>query len=629
MSMYGKKRKWHLGVITVLLAMLLMTGVWADSSTTTWNTAYKDLSANTEIYAVSGSGSACYYGALWEPKTGVYYGRVATGGPLENGWGLVNRDGFQNESACSFYYSLGDTNRLQDYSYIFSGLLDGNRLLLINLNFDSEADDCTAILNGTYDTQLTETMQYLSGLECPVLLRIGGEVNVWENMPSGSTYIAAYRHVADYARKKAPNVALVYSVNFSGRNGVDSDSFYPGDSYVDWVGVSLYYNRYANNGDTTNDKFYGVNTYGDAMLNVQQAVNLSRLHKKPVIVTEGGSAYNFDGTDTTEFAAERVSKAYAFLTMVYPEIKCMIYSDTDFGSDSKCYSLLGSAAVTNAYNSTASTNPSLLHSLKDNGKSYIPASRYSVSNFEKVKLAAYSYSNSHLTADWYLDGVKQTSTSQYPYFYTLNTESLASKSASSHTVRVVFSNGASRSWNFELPALETELPFVDVNPRGWAYEPVRWAVEREITTGTSKETFSPEWKCTRAQVATFLWRAAGSPEPSITENPFRDIRQDYAYKAILWGYEKGIIKGTSTTTFTPDQTITRAQAVTFLWRYIGSPEPAASECIFNDVAQNDYYRAILWAVESGVTNGTGVGTFSPNDGCTRGQIVTFLYRLLG
>lgn len=253
MRMCGKKRKWHLCVVTALLALLLMTGAWADSSTTTGNTAYKDLGANTEIYAVSDSESACYYGALWEPKSGTYYGRVATGGPLEHGWGLANGDELQDESACSFYYSLGDTNRLQDYSYIFSGLLDGNRMLLINLNFDYEADDCTALLNGTYDTQLTETMQYLSTLTCPVLLRIGGEVNVWNNMPAGSTFISAYQYVADWARYYAPNVALVYSVNFSSRSGVDLDDFYPGDSYVDWVGVSLYYNRYANNGDTTND----------------------------------------------------------------------------------------------------------------------------------------------------------------------------------------------------------------------------------------------------------------------------------------------------------------------------------------------------------------------------------------
>ena len=629
MRMCRKKKKWHLAAAMVLFAMLLMTAAWADSSTTTYNTAYKDLSANTEIYAVSDSESVCYYGALYEPKSGTYYGRVATGGPVGYGWGLVNGDGLQNESACSFYYSLGDSNRLRDYSYIFSGLLDGNRMLLINLNFDREADDCTAILNGTYDAQLTETVQYLSGLSCPVLLRIGGEVNVWENMPAGSTFISAYRHVADLARYYAPNVALVYSVNFSSRNGVDSDSFYPGDSYVDWVGVSLYYNRYANNGDSSRDAFYGVNTYGDAMLNVQQTVNLSRLHKKPIIVTEGGSAYYSNGVDTTKFAAERVSKAYAFLSMVYPEIKCMIYSDTNFGSDSIHYNLQGSSAVTAAYNSAVSANSSLLHSLKDNGKSYVPASRRSVSNFEKIQLAAYSYSDSHLTADWYLDGVWQTSSSQYPYSYTLNTESLASKSTKSHTVRVAFSNGESRSWSFELPAVESDSPFEDVlNPNSWFYEPVLWAVDQGITAGTSKVTFSPNEKCTRAQVVAFLWRTAGRPEHSTAVNPFTDVNSDdYFYDAVLWAVENNIVYGTSDTTFEPNSPCTRAQVAAFLYRAKGSPEPETNNNPFRDVSADAYYyNAVLWAVENGVVYGTSATTFEPNAICTRAQCVTFLYR---
>ena len=613
----------------VLFAMLLTTAVWADSSTTTSNTAYKDLSANTEIYAVSDSGSACYYGAMWEPKSGTYYGRVARGGPVSNGWGLVNGDGLQNESACSFYYSLGDTNSLQAYSYIFSGLLDGNRMLLINLNFEQEANDCTAILNGTYDAQLTETLKYLSGLSCPVLLRIGGEVNVWSNMPAGSKFVSAYRYVANLARRYASNVALVYSVNFSSKSGVDLDSFYPGDSYVDWIGVSLYYNRYANNGDTSNDKFYGVNTYGDAMLNVQQTVNLSRLHKKPIVVTEGGSTHYYNGTDTSQFAAERVGKAYAFLSMVYPEIKCMIYSDTDFGGSSIRYSLQGSSTVTAAYNSAVSANPSLLHSLKDAGKSYVPASGYTVSNFEKVRLAAYTYSSSHLSAKWYLDGVLQTSTSQYPYSYTLNTEKLASKSGSSHTVRVEFSNGESRSWSFKLPAVKSDMPFEDVlNPNSWFYEPVRWAVDREITAGTTNVTFSPEWSCTRAQVVAFLWRANGRPEPSTTVNPFTDVKaSDYYYKAVLWAVENGIVYGTSDTTFSPNSACTRAQVAAFLYRAKNSPEPKSNNNPFKDVKSGAYYyKAVMWAVENGIVYGTSNTTFEPNATCTRAQCVSFLYR---
>ncbi|MBR4132484.1 MAG: S-layer homology domain-containing protein, partial [Oscillospiraceae bacterium] len=171
--------------------------------------------------------------------------------------------------------------------------------------------------------------------------------------------------------------------------------------------------------------------------------------------------------------------------------------------------------------------------------------------------------------------------------------------------------------------------FDDVQDESQYYfDPVYWAVEQGITTGTTPTTFSPNSGCTRAQVVTFLWRAAGKPEPTSTNNPFEDVPADqYYYKAVLWAVEKGITTGTSPTTFRPDRTCTRAQIVTFLWRYKGQPEPTTTENPFVDVpADQYYYKAVLWAVENGVTTGTSATKFSPDSTCTRAQIVTFLYR---
>lgn len=125
---------------------------------------------------------------------------------------------------------------------------------------------------------------------------------------------------------------------------------------------------------------------------------------------------------------------------------------------------------------------------------------------------------------------------------------------------------------------------------------------------------------------TFLWRAAGSPEPTGTVNPFSDLSPNaYYYKAVLWAVENGITQGTSTDTFSPDATVTRGQTVTFLHRAAGSP--AAGNDSFNDVSANAYYaKAVAWANENGITSGTGSNKFSPNADCTRGQIVTLLYR---
>ena len=171
-------------------------------------------------------------------------------------------------------------------------------------------------------------------------------------------------------------------------------------------------------------------------------------------------------------------------------------------------------------------------------------------------------------------------------------------------------------------------PFVDVSESDYFYEPVLWAVGKGITNGTDATHFSPAATCTRGQVVTFLWRAAGSPAPSSTTNPFTDVSSsDYYYNAVLWAVGKNITNGTSPTTFGPNDGCTRGQVVTFLHRFENTPTPASSTNPFEDVSSSEYYYTpVLWAVGKGITNGTDATHFSPNDTCTRGQIVTFLYR---
>ena len=174
----------------------------------------------------------------------------------------------------------------------------------------------------------------------------------------------------------------------------------------------------------------------------------------------------------------------------------------------------------------------------------------------------------------------------------------------------------------------TQNPFKDVKEDAYYAAPVAWAVENGITNGTSSTTFSPDKTCTRAQVVTFLWRAEGEPEPESTVNPFTDVKPEaYYYKAVLWAVEKGITNGTGPNAFSPDKGCTRGQVVTFQWRAAGQPEPKGKTNPFTDVKSDAYYyKAVLWAVEKGVTNGTSADKFSPDSTCTRGQIVTFLYR---
>lgn len=171
--------------------------------------------------------------------------------------------------------------------------------------------------------------------------------------------------------------------------------------------------------------------------------------------------------------------------------------------------------------------------------------------------------------------------------------------------------------------------FTDVPANAYYADAVAWAVKNGITTGMTETTFAPENNCTRAQAVTFLWRAAGKPEPKSASNPFVDVKDtkdtNWYYKAVLWAVEQGITTGTTATTFSPDEVCDRAQIVTFLYRHAG--KPAANGSTFSDVtADQYYYQAVQWATANEITNGMGDGKFAPETDCSRGHIVTFLYR---
>lgn len=174
---------------------------------------------------------------------------------------------------------------------------------------------------------------------------------------------------------------------------------------------------------------------------------------------------------------------------------------------------------------------------------------------------------------------------------------------------------------------KSDMSFTDVADKAYYRDAVEWAVENGITKGTTATTFSPNATCTRAQAVTFLWRAAGSPEPKTSTMPFTDVNAgSYYYDAVLWAVENGITKGTSDTTFSPNMTCSRAQIVAFLWRSEKSPA-AGTANPFADVKSTAYYAdAVLWAVKEDITKGTTNTTFSPDADCSRAQIVTFLWR---
>ena len=213
--------------------------------------------------------------------------------------------------------------------------------------------------------------------------------------------------------------------------------------------------------------------------------------------------------------------------------------------------------------------------------------------------------------------------------YTLEYSNNVNPGTATVVVRGIGNFTGSKELTFQIVKSEAS-PFSDV-PAGKFYtDAVLWAVSQnpQITNGYADGTFRPDQTCTRAQVVTFLWRANGSPEPKLAVNPFKDVSASaYYYKAVLWALENGITTGYSDGTFRPNDECTRAQVVTFLWRSEGSPEPESSANPFTDVSAGSYYaKAVLWALENGITTGKTPTTFNPDGACTRAHVVTFLYR---
>jgi len=176
------------------------------------------------------------------------------------------------------------------------------------------------------------------------------------------------------------------------------------------------------------------------------------------------------------------------------------------------------------------------------------------------------------------------------------------------------------------PKVEIVGSFTDVPASAWYAEPVKWAVDKKITTGTSATTFSPDATCTKAQIITFIWRAMGEPKYTIYNNPFNDVNyKDYYFASSWWAYEKDMVEKGK---FEADKFVTRADTVVYLWKMSGSPD-VGTVSTFTDVPESaDYAKAVSWAVQNGITSGTSATTFSPETTCTRGQIVTFLNRAL-
>lgn len=609
--------------------------------------AYLETAKDAEIYALTDQNGPDYT-EVGAAASGTLYGSVVEG----------NR---RDESAVLMYVTFGDKNSV-DYwinyyrttSQKFSDALRGG-VIEFAWNFASEnTAGAEMVLDPAYDNYIAKSLAALGKLDATILLRVGAEMNNWSECDP-QTYIDAFRKIADAADRYS-NIKMVFSPdNISNRN-VTFSTFYPGDDYVDWIGMSTYHNtNFA--GDVTsydyNAELYGVDAYygrglydNDPLVIIAPIVEFAVAHDKPVMVSECGFSYRGEASDAdqTAFAADQLNKFYSYVNMIYPQVKAVFYFNITLKTGANAYALDKNATVATAYRTAIDENGAYLAAGEKEGKTWQPLSEVVLQGEDgKLRLATYAIfpAKTEAQVTYYVDGAKYFTSSTVPYYCDLDLTVLGD---GVHTVRAEAAGGvfSSKSITYELsvsggkasisskaPANPTPVSpapstpqqpaaFTDVVEGNYFFEPVKWAVEKNITTGTSATTFSPKDTCTTAQILTFLWRAQGEPVVEI-ENPFSDVKEsNYFYKAALWAYDKGLVEGD---TFGGSTPCTRISTVTYFWKLSGKPA-AERENPFTDVDD----PAVTWAVEENITSGTSDTTFSPDATCTRGQIVTFLYR---
>ena len=409
----------------------------------------------TQVYAVTQSTvSGPYYGMKNEPMSGTYYGRVYSNSGVSP---------MESETAVSFYFECLQDN-IKDFDYMIRPYADGTKLIHIAMNMPQENDSLKLVMQPNSDAYLKETMEYLKSLNAPVLLRIGGEMNVWQNLADPSLFKQAYIKIANIARETAPNVALVFSPNDVSNWNVDIADYYPGDTYVDWVGVSLYTNKFRNPqnpvvGKDFEEMYYGNGAYANPLTKLKNIVARYG-SKKPIIITEFGVGYGINGKsiDLNSFAKERIQMLYTYANMLYPQVKGIIYFDVDLGSSNKyLYSLSKNKQMMTQYQALGESNEGFIKQMGITPKSYVKAGSYE-DNLPTVELATYCIlpGNVPVTVEYSLDGKKLISGGQIPYKCNIDT-SIVSTGTHELNVVVKSSNGYHKTKSYTLTKQENNL----------------------------------------------------------------------------------------------------------------------------------------------------------------------------
>ena len=395
---------------------------------------------NINVYAETKDiSSVPYYNQRVEPKNGIYIGRVYTEEDKEE---LPIRD---NEGIVSFYALFG-REHFQNFDWFIRPFDDNTKVLHFAWNLFEENNGLQKVLDSSSDEHIISTLKYIDSFNSPVMLRIFAEMNVWEHLADADKFKEAYIKIAKLARQHAPDAALIFSPNAVSHWSVDKDAYYPGDEYVDWVGVSLYTSKYfpASNElkprEDFNEAYYFNGIYENAIVMLKDIVSRYG-HKKPILIVEGAAGYNIKSTgeDLSPSAVKYMNQVYRYASMVFPQVKAAIYFDVELDISRYGYRLANNQTARFAYFNAINANPVLNTNLKESDTAYITLDKFNEKT-DALVLSTYAVFPNYkeTTVEYFINGNSHTKATEIPYTANIDIKSLP---VGGHNLKVTVKNG--------------------------------------------------------------------------------------------------------------------------------------------------------------------------------------------
>ncbi len=569
-----------------------------------------------------------YHEAINEPVNGTRFGSCNVH-PGEESGHLVY---------VQFY-----SENIYDFAWLLPNEYE-SKLIEVAWNVPNEnLSDLQGVTKSSNWDYIKRNVDWLSEQDYSFLLRFGAEVNCWADLDNHTkeentkAFKDAFILIADYVHEVAPNVAMVFSPNEISNWYYDADDFYPGDEYVDWVGLSSYnnYSASVSNGiGSQTDAWYSRGVYENQIERIRSIVEKYG-DRKPIIISECGFCYASSGsTQTVEHAVDSLRFFYTYVNMVYPQVKAIYYFNTNFGGNQ--YKLSGNDQVLSAYEQTLKANVSMQATIGGAQKYYTSLDSFSESA-KSLNIYAYAYKpGCKATVTYTLDGKTLQESNRYPYQYTLSSLSegvhvLEAKAVYGKTAEIR-NYGIYVGKDGKISTVVSKMKDLDFSR--WYYEPIAYGMHRGLFNGLSADTFSPNGSMTRGMLVTVLYRMEASPELTDEKIPFTDVPEGKYYSdAVKWAAQNDIVKGLSAASFAPNNQITREQIATILYRYAEylGEDPTERTEISNrpDASEVHEYAedAIAWAVATGIIQGDEKGRLTPRAAATRAHMAKMLMSL--